>query len=89
MHATGKVLGDIIAREVVICGQVKGNVQAKERIEITKDGALCGDIVTERVTIEDGAYFKGSIEIDKSSIVERAEKQSLAKAAQLRAAAER
>jgi cytoskeletal protein CcmA (bactofilin family) len=65
--ATAKVTADIIAREVVVYGTVKGNLRAKDRIEIKKDGSVNGDLTTARIMIEDGAYFKGSIEIDKSS----------------------
>src|ERR1700739_4649812 len=65
--ATAKVTADIIAREVVVFGTVKGNLRAKDRIEIKKDGSVNGDLTTARIMIEDGAYFKGSIEIDKSS----------------------
>src|SRR6516162_2912157 len=64
---TAKVTADVIAREVVIYGNVKGNLRAKDRIEIKKDGSVNGDLTTSRIMIEDGAYFKGSIEIDKSS----------------------
>jgi len=63
--ATAKVTADIIAREVVVYGNVKGNLRAKDRIEIKKDGSVNGDLTTARIMIEDGAYFKGSIEIDK------------------------
>ena len=65
--ATAKVTADIIAREVVVYGSVKGNLRAKDRIEIKKDGSVNGDLTTARIMIEDGAYFKGSIEIDKAS----------------------
>jgi cytoskeletal protein CcmA (bactofilin family) len=65
--ATAKLTADIIAREVVVYGTVKGNLRAKDRIEIKKDGSVNGDLTTARIMIEDGAYFKGSIEIDKSS----------------------
>ena len=65
--ATAKVTADIIAREVVVYGTVKGNLRAKDRIEIKKDGSVNGDLTTSRIMIEDGAYFKGSIEIDKTS----------------------
>lgn len=65
--ATAKLTADIIAREVVVYGNVKGNLRAKDRIEIKKDGSVNGDLTTARIMIEDGAYFKGSIEIDKSS----------------------
>jgi len=49
-----------------VYGNVKGNLRAKDRIEIKKDGSVNGDLTTSRIMIEDGAYFKGSIEIDKS-----------------------
>src|SRR5215471_7600442 len=62
-----KLTADVIAREVVVYGTVKGNLRAKDRIEIKKDGSVNGDLTTARIMIEDGAYFKGSIEIDKSS----------------------
>jgi cytoskeletal protein CcmA (bactofilin family) len=65
--ATAKVTADIIAREVVVYGTVKGNLRAKDRIEIKKDGSVNGDLTTARIMIEDRAYFKGSIEIDKTS----------------------
>jgi cytoskeletal protein CcmA (bactofilin family) len=65
--ATAKITADVIAREVVVYGAVKGNVRAKDRIEIKKDGSVNGDLTTARIMIEDGAYFKGSIEIDKSA----------------------
>src|ERR1700693_3080329 len=64
--ATAKVTADIVAREVVVYGTVKGNLRAKDRIEIKKDGSVIGDLTTSRISIEDGAYFKGSIEIDKT-----------------------
>src|SRR5271154_703112 len=64
--ATAKVTADVIAREVVVYGNVKGNLRARDRIEIKKDGSVVGDLTTARISIEDGAYFKGSIEIDKT-----------------------
>src|SRR5580692_6777292 len=64
--ASAKVTADIIAREVVVYGKVKGNLRARDRIEIKKDGSVVGDLTTARIMIEDGAYFKGSIEIDKT-----------------------
>lgn len=64
--ASAKVTADVIAREVVVYGHVKGNLRARDRIEIKKDGSVVGDLTTARIMIEDGAYFKGSIEIDKA-----------------------
>jgi len=61
----GKVHAGVKAREVVALGTVQGNVEANDRIEIKKDAKLVGDIKTARIVIEDGAYFKGSIDIVK------------------------
>lgn len=58
---------DVIAGEVIVYGSVKGNVRAKGKIEIKKDGSVNGDLTTAQIIIEDGAYFKGSIEIEKSA----------------------
>src|SRR6516164_5061552 len=55
---------EIHAGEVVVCGKVVGNVQARGRVEITKDGSITGDLSCARISIEDGAHFKGRIEID-------------------------
>jgi cytoskeletal protein CcmA (bactofilin family) len=63
--ASAKVTANVIARDVVVYGNVKGNLSACDRIEIKKDGSVIGDLTTARIMIEDGAYFKGSIEIDK------------------------
>src|SRR5882757_9132892 len=61
----GNVKAAVKAREVVALGSVQGNVEATEKIEIKKDAKLVGDIRTARIIIEDGAYFKGSIDIVK------------------------
>jgi cytoskeletal protein CcmA (bactofilin family) len=61
----GTVRATIKAREVVALGNIQGNVEAAEKIEIRKDAKLTGDIRTARIIIEDGAYFKGSIDIVK------------------------
>ena len=61
----GRVQAGIKAREVVILGQVKGNVEAADKVDIRKDARLEGDIVSARISIEDGALFKGSIDIRK------------------------
>ncbi len=65
--AAANLTADIIAREVVVWGKVKGNVHAKGKIEIKRDGSVIGDLTTAQIIIEDGAYFKGSIEIDRSA----------------------
>jgi cytoskeletal protein CcmA (bactofilin family) len=65
--ASAKLTADVVAREVVVYGSVKGNLRARDRIEIKKDGSVVGDLTTARIMIEDGAYFKGSIEIDRNA----------------------
>ena len=61
----GHVRANINAKEVVIQGKVDGNVTASERVELRKSAVLVGDITTQRIVIEDGAYFKGGIDIGK------------------------
>ena len=61
----GTVHAGVKAREVVALGTIQGNVEATDKIEIRKDAKLVGDIKTARIIIEDGAYFKGSIDIVK------------------------
>src|SRR6266436_6969852 len=65
--ATAKLTADVIAGEVIVYGSVNGNVHGKGKIEIKKDGSVNGDLTTAQIIIEDGAYFKGSIEIEKSA----------------------
>jgi cytoskeletal protein CcmA (bactofilin family) len=61
----GTVHATVKAREVVVLGSIQGNVESAERIEIRKEAKLIGDIRTARIVIEDGAFFKGSIDIVK------------------------
>lgn len=59
----GKVKADIQAAQVVIHGSVHGNITVKERVEIYKTGHVVGDILAPGISIEDGAFYKGKIEI--------------------------
>src|SRR6266568_9147719 len=61
----GVVSANITAREVVVIGKVKGNMTASDRVDIRNEGSLTGDVVAQRISIEDGAYFKGGIDIQK------------------------
>ena len=61
----GRVQASIAAREIIVLGAIHGNVEATDKIDIRKDARLVGDIRTARIVIEDGAYFKGSIDITK------------------------
>lgn len=64
----GKVLAGIKAREIVVLGTIHGNVETTDKIDIRKDAKLVGDIKTARVVIEDGAYFKGNIDIVRAEV---------------------
>jgi cytoskeletal protein CcmA (bactofilin family) len=59
----GRVKAEVRARQVIIQGSVTGNVAAREKIEIRRTGHVVGDLVAGTVAIEEGAYFKGSIDI--------------------------
>jgi len=63
---TGKVQANIKAKEVVIFGSVRGNVDAEQRIALRTGASIIGDIKTAGIVIEDGAYFKGGIDISRS-----------------------
>jgi cytoskeletal protein CcmA (bactofilin family) len=62
----GVVAANINAREIVVLGKVRGNLTASDRVDIRSDGSLTGDVVAARISIEDGAFFKGGIDIRKS-----------------------
>jgi|SRR5450755_2508869 cytoskeletal protein CcmA (bactofilin family) len=61
----GLVKANINAKDVVVQGKLEGNIQASERAELTKSAVATGDIMTQRVAIEEGAYFKGKIDIQR------------------------
>jgi len=54
---------DVVAREAIISGQVKGDIRAHDRIEILKSASVVGDLTTSKIVIEEGAYMNGGIEI--------------------------
>ena len=62
----GQVAASINAREIVVLGKVRGNISALDRVDIRAEGALTGDVAAARISIEDGAFFKGGIDIHKS-----------------------
>ncbi len=62
--STAQLNSEIHAGEVVVYGKVVGNLHARDRVDVKKDGSVIGDISTARISIEDGAHFKGRIEID-------------------------
>ena len=62
----GRVRANVHAKDVVIHGKVDGNVKGVEKVELKKSALLNGDINTQRIVIEDGAFFKGAIDIHKA-----------------------
>lgn len=77
----GKTHSSVRAREVVVLGSIQGNVEARDKIAIRKNGRLVGDIKTAGIIIDDGAYFKGSIDIVKSDSKPAPQKKEQAMAA--------
>jgi cytoskeletal protein CcmA (bactofilin family) len=71
----GNVKADVSARSITVQGHLRGNVRAGEKIEICKTGSLEGDLSTARIVIEDGAVFRGSIDIVKPGQVSAAVKR--------------
>jgi cytoskeletal protein CcmA (bactofilin family) len=64
----GKVRASVKARELVVLGTIHGNVETTDKIDIRKEAKLVGDIRTARIVIEDGAYFKGNIDIVRADV---------------------
>ncbi len=62
--SSAQLNSEIHAGEVIVYGKVVGNVHARERVDVKTNGSIIGDISTARISIEDGAHFKGRIEID-------------------------
>jgi cytoskeletal protein CcmA (bactofilin family) len=64
----GVVVANINAREVVIMGKVTGNIECSDRVDIRSEGSLTGDVVSQRISIEDGAILKGAVQVKSSEI---------------------
>ncbi len=71
----GRVRAGIRARGVIIEGKVDGDIEASERVELRKTAVLTGSIVTQRVSIEDGAYFKGGVDVKRQAAAQPATAQ--------------
>ena len=63
----GHVHGEVHAKGVVVEGKLEGNIRASDRAELRKSAVIVGDITTQRIAIEDGAYFKGKVDIQKEA----------------------
>ena len=62
-----QVAANISAREVVVLGKVCGNIDASDRVDMRSESSLIGDVITQRISIGDGALFEGSMEIGESA----------------------
>ena len=76
----GKVRASVKAREIIVLGTLHGNVETGDRIDIRKEAKLVGDIRTARIVIEDGAYFKGNVDIVRAEVPKPAAAASAASA---------
>jgi cytoskeletal protein CcmA (bactofilin family) len=63
----GQVRATVNAKNITIQGRVEGNIRAADRVELRKSAVIIGDIATQRIAIEEGAYFKGKIDIQKDA----------------------
>ena len=75
----GVVLANISAREVVIMGKVTGNIECSDRVDIRSEGSLTGDVVSQRISIEDGAMLKGAVQVKSTEV--RGDSKALSAAA--------
>ena len=73
----GRVSANIAAREIVVLGEVVGSCEASDHFDIRSKGSLCGDIVVSRISVEDGAFLTGSIDIRREPVVEAVEDEQV------------
>jgi cytoskeletal protein CcmA (bactofilin family) len=77
----GQVRANVNAKGVIVQGKLDGNIRASERAELTKSAVTVGDIFTQRIAIEEGAYFKGKVDIQRDTTQKDATKAEAAKPA--------
>jgi len=65
VRTNGRIRGNIDARHVILHGRVEGDIQASDRLELFRSGSVEGEVSTARISIEDGALFKGKLDISK------------------------
>ena len=73
----GRVSADIEAQEIVVLGEVVGSCEASDHFDIRSKGSVCGDIVVSRISVEDGAFLTGSIDIRQESAPEAVEHEQV------------
>jgi len=62
----GQIRANVSAKTVIVQGKLEGNINATERVDFRKSAIAVGDVITQRVAIEEGAYFKGKVDIGKA-----------------------
>ncbi len=72
LSESAAVKGDVVARRIIVGGNVEGNIRASELVEIRSKGRVTGDIFTDNLTVMEGAHFNGKIEMrtDKSKVLD-------------------
>ena len=65
VRPSGKMEGEIAARNVSVSGEFKGNIKSHEKVELTREADFFGEIRAKSISVEDGAYIKGMIELDR------------------------
>ena len=78
----GNVAANVSAKEVVVMGKIQGNVECSDRLDIRSEGSLTGDVITHRISVEEGAILKGGVEVRVPE--KKAQPQNQAKAEPLR-----
>jgi cytoskeletal protein CcmA (bactofilin family) len=73
----GRVSANIAAREIVVFGEVVGRCEASDHFDIRSEGSLCGDVVVSRISVEDGAFLTGSIDIQREPALEEVEQDQV------------
>ena len=63
--ANGKIKAEVLAKAVIVLGEVQGNVTASEKVDIRDNGSVDGDIASRRVAIAEGAHFRGSVDMQR------------------------
>jgi cytoskeletal protein CcmA (bactofilin family) len=64
---SGRVKANVNACAVLVQGKLEGNIQASDRVDLKQSAVVMGDIATQRISIDEGAYFKGSVNIQKEA----------------------
>ncbi len=73
----GRVSASIAARDIVVLGAVLGSCEASDHLDIRSEGSLYGDVLVSRISVEDGAFLTGSIDIRRESVLEEVEQDQV------------